>query len=131
MPTELTEAGYESIRTLMNSSRSAPAQWDYIALVDDTGTEQIRVSITGDNDASWSTEDQDSDTNSETMVVTYTVTGADFGSLPVTINKSQLYDESGVGNGSALSEDSFADATLAASGDELTVTHKVEVPEVA
>lgn len=129
MPTELTGAGYEAIRDLVNSSRAAPSQWDYIALVDDTGTEQIRVSITGDADASWSVEDQDGDTTSETMVVTYTVTGGDFGSLPVTINKSQLFDVST--GGSALSEDTFTGATLSSSSDELTVTHKVEVPVVA
>lgn len=129
MPTELREAGYESLRDLINSSRTAPSQWDYIALVDDTGSEVIRVSITGDADASWSTEDQDSSRTSETMVVTYTITGADLSSLPTTIVKSQLYDTSS--GGSPLSEDTFTDATLSSSSDELTVTHKVETPRVS
>jgi len=127
MAQELPNAGYESIRDLINSSRSAPSQWDYIALVDDSGTEVIRVSITGDGDASWSTEDQDSSGSNETMVVTYTITGADV-TTPVTINTSQLYDTSS--GGSPLSEDTFTDATLNSDSDELTVEHRVEVPQV-
>jgi hypothetical protein len=130
MATELTNAGYESIRDLINSSRTSPAQWDYIALVDDGGNEVIRTQISNDADASWSTDDQDGDSTSETMVVTYTITGADV-STPVTIVKSQLYDDASGSGAPVLSEDSFTSATLDADSDELTVTHKVEVPKVA
>jgi|GEM_PF-2294294 len=128
MPTELTGAGYESLRDLINSSRTAPSQWDYIALVDDAGNEVIRVSITGDADASWSTQDQDSSGTDETMVVTYTVTGADV-TTPVTIVKSELYD-TGSG-GSPLSEDTFDNAVISSDSDELVVEHKVETPRVS
>lgn len=131
MPTELLEAGYESLRDLMNSSRTAPSQWDYIALVDDAGNEVIRTSITGDANASWSTQDQDASGTDETMVATYTVTGSDIdlSSGSVTIVKSQLFDtDSG---GSALSEDVFDDAVISSTADELVVEHKVETPRIS
>ncbi|WP_137288622.1 hypothetical protein [Natronorubrum halophilum] len=130
MPTELPEAGYESIRDLINSSRTAPSQWDYIALVDDAGDEVIRVSITGDANASWSTEDQDASGSDETMAVTYTISGSDIdlSSGAVTITSSELYDtDSG---GEPLSEDPFDDAVISSESDELIVEHKVETPRV-
>lgn len=129
MATELTNAGYESIRDLVRSAATAPAQWDYIALIDDTGSEVTRVSITGDSRASWSEEDQDSDATDETMTATITVTGGDSDiSTPVTIVESRLFDVST--GGSSLSEDTFTQATLEASSDQLKVEHKVEVPRV-
>lgn len=129
MPTELTEAGYESIRDLVRSAATAPAQWDYIALIDDTGSEVLRVSVTGDSRASWSEEDQDVSGTDETMVATITVSGGDADiTTPVTINESRLYDTNS--GGSSLSEDTFTNATLQASSDELTVEHRIEVPQV-
>jgi hypothetical protein len=127
MAQELPDAGYESIRDLINSSRSAPSQWDYLALIDDGGNEVIRVSVTGDADAGWSVEDQDGDGTDETMVATYTVTGSDV-TTPVTIVQSELYDTDT--DGTVRSVDTFEDAVLSSDSDELTVEHKVETPRV-
>lgn len=129
MVTELTNAGYESIRDLVNSSRSSPSQWDFIALIDDGDSEVTRVSITGDSRAQWIVEDRDTDSTNETMVVEFTVTGSDSDiSTPVTLAESRIYDTSSGGN--SLSEDTFSNITLSADEDEMTLVHAVEIPQV-
>lgn len=127
--TELPTAGYVSIRDLIKSSATAPSQWDYIALVDDGGSEELRVSITGDSRAGWSEKDKDADTENETMVATIEVSGSDADiTQPVTIVESRLYDVSS--GGSPLSTDTFTGATIDEDSDDLKVEHEVEVPQV-
>lgn len=129
MAQEITEDGYSSIRSLIKSVDAVPNQWDYIELIDDTGSVVTRVSITGDSRASWSELDKDTSGTNETMEATITVTGGDSDiTTPVTIVESRLFDVSTGGN--AKSIDTFTQATLDAATDKLTVNHQVETPQV-
>lgn len=114
MATELPTAGYEDLRD------HAQTAWDYVELVDDADAVVTRFQISTDTRASWVT-------NGNVRELTVTVKGSDADiTTPVTIVESRLFDVST--GGSALSADTFTGATLDADGDELTITHKLEIP---
>lgn len=116
MATEIPSAGYTDLRDYVRNN------WDYIELVDDTGSQVLRVSVSGDSRASWTD-------NGQTQLAEITVTGGDSDiTTPVTIAESALFDVAS--GGSAYSTDTFTNATLDQSGDELTVQHEVQIPQV-
>jgi len=122
---EITSDGYQSLRDFLNSSVAVPNQWDYIALFDDTGSEVLRVSITGDTRAQW--QDVDGDPILQAKI---TITGGDSDvPTPTTFNASAVFDDTAANSGVQITQqESFTQATLDQSGDELTVTHDIEVP---
>lgn len=116
MATELPTAGYEDLRTHIQST------WGYVELQDDTGAQVTRVEIANDTRASWSQ-------SGDTRTVTFTVSGSDADvTTPVTVASSHLF--SAATGGDSLSNDSFSGANLEEDGDELTVEHEVQVPQV-
>lgn len=124
MSTEITEAGYQSLRNLIDSSATISDQWDYIALIDDAGNEVTRVSITGDSRTSWQHAAGD-----QVLQVRFEITGSDADiPLPVTIVESRLHDTSS--GGDILASDTFYDMAFSSDSDQGLVEHYIEVPQV-
>lgn len=121
---ELTTAGYQTIRDYVNSSNSTPNDWDYIAIYDDAGNEVTRVSITGDSRCQWLDVDGDN-----VLKVEFDVTGSDADiSQPVTLQKSAIWN-AGTGGSQVTAKEQYADATLNQDGDNVTITHTVNIPQ--
>jgi hypothetical protein len=121
---ELTTAGYQTFRDYLNSSTSTPSAWDYIEIYDDTGTAVTRVSITGDSRCQWLDADGDN-----VLKVEFDVTGVDSDiSLPVTLQKSAIWNASSGGSQVTVKEQ-FANATLNQDGDNVTITHTINIPQ--
>jgi hypothetical protein len=123
---ELLSSGYQTIKDYANSSNATPPDWDYIEIYDDSDTAVTRVSITSDARCQWLDVDGD-----KTLKVEFVVTGSDSDiSLPVTIHKSAIWnDTSGNGGVQITAKESFADATLNQSGDKVTITHTIDIPQ--
>lgn len=124
MATEIREAGYQAVRDYIDSGASTPADWDYIELRDDTNSQVLRVSITGDSRAQWVHSAGDQVLEAEIVV-----SGGD-GDVPTptTFAGSAFYKAAS--GGSELAYDSFTNATIESSDDQLTVSHRIEVPQV-
>lgn len=123
---EILTAGYQSIRDFVNSSATIPNEWDYIAVYDDTGSEVTRVSITGDSRCQWLDADGDN-----VLKIEFDITGSDSDiSLPVTLEQSAVWDDTSANSGNQISaKESFASATLNQSGDNVVVTHTINIPQ--
>jgi hypothetical protein len=111
--------GYADLRNYIQNN------WTHISLVNDGGSESIRLEVGVDTNTSWS-----SDATSNPLEATLTITGSDIqnagGSLPVTLTKSRSHKDSTTST--VLAEDTYTNATLEAANDELTVTHTIELP---
>lgn len=116
MPSNFDSAGSEDLRTYIQSN------WEYVAVVDDSGTEQLRWDVAANGNASWS-----SGPSSNPLEATLTVTGQDVldagGSLPVTLASTESF-KTGSG-GTRMGSDSYTDAKLEAPADEVVVTHQI------
>lgn len=125
--TEITAAGYQTLKDFLCSASTVPSDWDYIEIYDDTGSAVTRVSITGDSRCQWLDVDGD-----KTLKVEFVVTGSDGDiSLPVTLEKSALWNDTSANGGvQTTPKETMATATLNQSGDKVTITHVVEVPQV-
>lgn len=123
---EITDDGYQSIKDFLNSSVSIPNEWDYLALYDDSESEQLRVSITDDSRTEW--QDVDGDAILE-VYGEFTGDDSDI-SLPTTFEYSAIFDDDEGEGGDRMTEiEQFATATLDQDGDSLEVTHTIEVPQ--
>jgi hypothetical protein len=121
---ELTTQGYQTFRDYVNSNATDPSSWDYIEIYDDTGTAVTRVSITGDSRCQWKDTDGDN-----VLEVEFVVSGSDSDiSPPVTLQKSSLWN-AGSGGSQCTVKEQFADATLNQSGDTVTITHTIKIPQ--
>jgi hypothetical protein len=121
---ELTAAGYQTFKDYLNSSATTPGEWDYIEIYDDTGSVVTRVSVTEDSRCQWLDADGDN-----ILKVEFDVTGSDGDiSLPVTLQKSALWNAS-TGGSQCTVKEQFANATLNQSGDNVTITHTISVPQ--
>lgn len=115
---ELTADGYQTIRDYVRSN------WSHIEIYDDNGNAVTRVDIDGDNRSQWYDEDGDN-----VLKVEFDVTGSDGDvSLPVTLQKSAIWD-SGSGGNQVTVKEQFANATLNQSGDNVTITHTINIPQ--
>jgi len=122
---ELTSEGYQTLRDYFCSATTVPNEWDHLALYDDNGTEVTRVSITGDTRAQWTDVDGDA-----VLTAEITVTGGDNDiSTPVTLQSSAIWNASS-GGAQCTPKETFPDATLNQSSDEVNVTHTIELPNV-
>ena len=115
---ELTEAGYQTIRNYVNNN------WTHIEIYDDGGNAVTRVDITGDSRSQWLDLDGDN-----VLKVEFDVTGSDSDiSLPVTLQKSAIWDSGSGGNQTTVKEQ-YANATLNQDGDNVTITHTIKIPQ--
>lgn len=120
---ELTADGYQSLREFAVSDVPTPAEWDYIALYDDTKTEVLRLSVSGDVRFDWIDIDGDAIIKMEGVI-----TGGDSDvSLPQTFEYSAAYDAAS--GGRQITEiEQFPVADLNQPGDDVTITHTIELP---
>lgn len=123
MPSEIREAGYETIRDWLASASG----WDYVALIDDTGAEVTRISISGDSRAAWVHAD-----GSQVLEAEIQISGSDSDiPTPTTFLESASYQVDASTGGTEMARDAFSDqATISQDADDLTITHQVEIPEV-
>lgn len=123
---ELLAAGYQTLKDYANSSAATPSSWDYIEIYDDAGNAVTRVSITGDGRCQWLDVDGD-----KTLKVEFDVTGSDGDiSLPVTLQKSAIWNDTSANGGDQITvKEQYADATLNQSGDNVTITHTINIPQ--
>lgn len=121
---EITSAGYQTFRDFLNSSATTPSEWDYIEIYDDTQSAITRVSITGDSRCQWLDVDGD-----PILQVEFVVTGSDSDiTLPVVIEYSAIWNAASGGT-QCTTKEQFAQATFNQSGDSVTITHNVEIPD--
>jgi hypothetical protein len=123
---EIRADGYQTIRDFVNSNKTTPPEWDYIELYDDSQNAVTRVSITGDSRCQWLDADGDN-----VLKVEFDVTGSDGDiPLPTTIEYTALFNDTAGNNGDQITEkEQFAQATLNQDGDNVTITHTVNIPQ--
>lgn len=121
---ELLSSGYQTIRDYANSGATTPSSWDYIEVYDDTGSAVTRVSITSDARCQWLDVDGD-----KVLKVEFDITGSDSDiTLPVTLESSAIWNASS-GGSQITAKELFASATLNQSGDNVVVTHTLNIPQ--
>lgn len=117
MATEITNAGYQSIRDFIQGA------WTYIELRDEVGTEILRLGV-GDSRVSWTHVG-----DAQTLELQIVIKGDDSEvTLPQTFASSAIYAEGTAGE--ELAVESFSNFTMESIGDELTVIHQIEVPQL-
>jgi len=119
--TEFNTDGYADLRTYLQSN------WNHIAILDDTGSEQLRWDVDANSNTSWT-----SGPSSNPLTAELVITGQDIqdagGSLPVTLTKTEAYKSNSATT--VMGSDIMADATLEASDDEVTISHDYEMPQI-
>jgi len=125
---ELPTKGYQTLRDFLNSSQGNPFPWDYIEILDDTNSRVLVTSISGDGRAEWKWKNNDDIDNLEVEIV---LTGSDSDiSTPITLSGSRLWNDDPANVQNPVTQiESFADALLNQSGDTLTVTHHIDIPQ--
>lgn len=135
---EIREDGYITLRTFIAEN------WDTLSLQDETGNEVISINLTEDNwihdketKEVWAGydgqnrpvyEDVEIETN-QTMEIQVIVTGEDVETLPSTVAQSVIKGTSGTISRD-VSVETFQPFTFESTGDELTITHKINVPQL-
>lgn len=120
---EITSDGYQSLREFVVSDLPTPADWDYLALYDETKSEWGRISISGDSRFSWTDLDGDA-----VIEITGTIQGDDSDiTLTQIFQYSAVYD-SATGGRRVTEIEQFPQAVLNQPGDDVTVTHTIELP---
>jgi hypothetical protein len=116
---EITAAAYQDLRDHVE------ATWTYIALLDDTSTEVVRLPLS-DARVTWTHI-----AGAQTLELTVVLSGSDAeisGSLPKTISESRLYKVAVAGD--SFSTETFSDFIIQTTDDQITVKHRLEVPEI-
>lgn len=117
MATEITSAGYQSLRNFVQST------WTHIELRDEVGSAILRLDV-DDSRVSW-----EQLAGAQTLELKIIVKGTDSEvTLPRTFASSAIFSQAS--GGEELAMESFSPFTMEASGDELTVIHQLEIPQV-
>lgn len=123
---EISEAGYENLRDAMEGN---PLPWKYIELQTSIGTKITRrqIGLAGSGATLEAREN-----GGQTIVFKVVVNGGDPGmpTLPVTAAKSVIKDQDSDEAPGLSIETLSTSFTFQESADQLTVYHKVQVPEV-
>lgn len=115
---EITEKGYQDLRDFIEEN------WIYHSLRDDQGNEVVRLS-TSDPRTEWT-----HDPGSQVLELTTTVTGSDPDiHPPQKFAGSSIYNSDSV-EADPMAEETFESFTIQTESDELTVKHRIEVPQV-
>lgn len=116
---EILASGYQSIRNFVE------ANWKYIELQKTDGTPVVRLT-TSDTRVTWIHT-----ANAQTLILQVVIKGSDAdmtGSLPKEFGKSAIF--SVATGGTPHSVETFSSFTLETAGDELTVQHQLQIPQV-
>ncbi|MDD2288027.1 MAG: hypothetical protein PHY55_04250 [Bacteroidales bacterium] len=116
---EVNASAYQDLRDYIQ------ANWNYIELQDEAGNPIIRKDIT-DARVTWNHL-----AGAQTLELKFVVTGSDVdisSLLPLTFAKSAIFK---VATGdTAFSTETFTSFTISSAEDQLTIIHKIEVPQV-
>ncbi|WP_346234446.1 hypothetical protein MKY04_12010 [Lysinibacillus telephonicus] len=114
---EIKTAGYQAIRDYIQ------ANWKFIELRDDNGVAVLRADTT-DSRVTFTHQ-----AGSQTLELQIVVTGSDSDiTLPQTFASCAIYDVAV--DGTAFSEENFTSFTMEGTGDQLTVKHQIQIPQV-
>lgn len=117
MASELSAAGYQDLRTYINTN------WAFIELRNAQNDAILRLGTT-DPRVSWKHA-----AGAQELILQITVAGGDADiSLPATIARSAIFK--GSTGGDVMSEDTFTAVTLEVAADKVTIQHKIQVPEI-
>ena len=114
---QFDNAGFDDLRNYIENN------WNWLSLRDSSGSEVTRIDVNSDGRVSWS------GSNSNPMTLSGTFTGGD-GDIAqaTTYTEARLYKTSG--SSTSMASESFTDATIEASVDELTISIDVEIPNL-
>ncbi len=113
----VTNTGYQDLRDYIQ------ANWVYIELRDNTGTPIMRIPES-DTRVTWTHS-----AGAQVMELTTIIKGSDADvTLPKTFAQAAIFKVAS--GGTALSSEAFTPFTMEASTDQLTLTYRIEVPEV-
>lgn len=114
---EITAKAYQDLRDYIT------ANWKYIELRDGAESPVIRIGV-DDPRVTWTNE-----VEAQTLELTVTIKGTDSDvTLPCTFASSAIYKVAS--GGEAYSVESFSAFAMEGEGDELTVKHQIQVPQV-
>lgn len=117
MATEITNAGYKTVRDFIQNT------WTFLELRDELGAPILRLGV-GDSRVTW---EHIADARVLKLQIIIKGTDAEI-NLPQTFASSALFTEKTGGEGLAV--ESFSNFTMESEGDELTVIHQLEIPQV-
>lgn len=114
---EITLQAYQDLRDYIENN------WKYIELRDDENTSILRIS-TSDDRVTWTHTE-----NAQTLELTCVISGDDADiTLPQTFASSAIYKVATGGN--AFSVETFTAFSMQNEADQLTIKHKIQVPQV-
>lgn len=117
MASELSAAGYQDLRTYINTN------WAFIELRNAQNDAILRLGTT-DPRVSWKHA-----AGAQELILQVEVSGSDSGiSLPLTVAGSAIFK--GASGGNAMSADTFTPVTLEDELDKVTIQHKIQIPEI-
>lgn len=117
MASELSAAGYQDLRTYINTN------WAFIELRNAQNGAILRLGTT-DPRVSWKHA-----AGAQELILQVEISGSDSGiSLPMTVAGSAIF-KGGTG-GSAMSADTFTSVTLENVLDKVTIQHRIQVPQI-
>lgn len=113
---EINEAGYVDLRAYIVDN------WKFIELRDENDAAVVRLETT-DPRVDWKTSE------GQTLELRVVITGSDADiTLDTQFKSSALYKVAA--DGDAFSEEEFTPFTIGEDEDEMTVIHRIQVPEV-
>lgn len=126
--TEITTPGYQSVRDFIQGLAST--SWQYLALINGASAEVLRLKIGTDPRVSWTHT-----AGARTLQITAVIKGSDAditALLPLTLASGAIYQASS-GGSPMHGVQAFAEgnATLSATGDQITVNYTIDVPALA
>jgi len=117
--TQFEPHGFKDLRTYLQNN------WQYIAVVDDTGSEVLRWDVAANGSASFT-----SGPTSNPLTTELIITGQDIvdagGSLPITLERTETYTSATAST--RTSTDTISSATLEHSADQVTISHDYRMP---
>lgn len=114
---EIYGEGYQSIRDFVEGD------WIYHSILDDGEDEITRINVEDDDRAEWTHSDGD-----EVLEITTTISGSDDDiSQPSTIAGSAIYNVED--DGDDFAKEVFDSFTIETDSDELTIKHRIEIPQ--
>jgi len=119
MTTQVDPNGFEDLRTYVQSN------WQHVALVDDTGTEVLRIDVVNDAAGSFISGPADNPVTAEVNLNGQDLIDAGV-SLPATIASVEAFKSSTAT--SRVAHDSVTNATVEANNDQVSVRLDYNLP---
>lgn len=120
MASPFSADGYADLRSYVQSN------WNWIAVLDDSGSEVLRWDISSNANAQWTSGPSGNPLTAELTITGQTLVDAG-STLPVTLASTEAYQSSSAT--APMGSDSMTNATLEADNDTLTITHHYELPQ--